>query len=353
MNDVLPLLLLYCLHRFNGERSLSAVYHLLSGKKSAQTLQDSKWFQLEHLFGVGKDISMHELEQTVHELVAKEWLIPVAERSYTLTKRGIEQLEQWLPSARFFNHLNGFLYHSVDALFWYRLSLVVQTISNIIHKRPFEPIHRHEATLAWVKRYLFSQKRPISELAQALYQELHALFSSLPEEEATIATLRFTSFERIGWTNEQLSLFLQKDPLYIQLTFQHILHYMMKRAEREPLAFPILHDFVKDLVSPVSLTLSAQKTYEWLCKGKTIEEIAHIRGLKRSTIEDHIVEIAANVHEFSIEPFVDSKTKQRVLEEAKRLKTRQLKKIRDAVGDHVSYFEIRLVLAKVGEIGAS
>lgn len=353
MNYVLPFLLLYCLHRFNGERSLSAVYHLLSGKKSAQTLQDSKWFQLEHLFGVGKDISMHELEQTVHELVAKEWLIPVAERSYTLTKRGIEQLEQWLPSVRFFNHLNGFLYHSVDTLFWYRLSLAVQTISNLVHQRAFEPIHRHEATLAWVKRYLLSQKRPASELAKAFYQELYALFSSISEEEATIATLRLTSFERIGWTNEQLSLFLQKDPLYIQLMFQHLLHYMMKKAERDPISFPILHDFVKDLVSPVSLTLSAQKTYEWLCKGKTIEEIARIRGLKRSTIEDHVVEIAANVREFSIEPFVAQETMRAIMKEVERLETRQLKKIRDAVGHHVSYFEIRLVLAKAGEIGAS
>ncbi|MCZ0754533.1 helix-turn-helix domain-containing protein [Anoxybacillus sp. J5B_2022] len=350
---MLPYLLLYCLHRFNGERSLAAVYHLLSGKKSAQTLQDSKWFQLEHVFGVCKTISLLELEQTAQELLMQKWIVSIDERSYMLTEAGRRELEQWLPSARFFAHLNGSFYHAVDTLFWYRLSLAVQTLSNLVHRYKFAPIHRHEATLAWVKKYFLSQTKPAHDLAQALYQELHALCSSLPEEEATIFTLRLTSFERIGWTNEQIALFFRKDPLYIQLMFQHLLHYMMKRIERESHLFPVLHEFVKDLVKPVSLTLSAQKTYEWLQKGKTIAEIARIRKLKRNTIEDHIVEIAANVREFSIEPFVAEETRRMIMKEATRLGTRQLKKIRDAVGHHVSYFEIRLVLAKAGELRAS
>ncbi|WP_035098088.1 helix-turn-helix domain-containing protein [Anoxybacteroides tepidamans] len=353
MNNVLHFLLLFCLQRFNGERSLSAVFHLLSGKKSAQTLQDSKWFRLERVFGICKDVSMYEIEQAARELLKQRWIAPHGERSYILTDAGRRELEQQLPSAHFLQHMNGFLYHSTETLFWYRLSLVVQTISNLVHQRSFEPIHRHEATFIWVKRYLLSQKRPIAELAKALYEELYALCSSLSEEKATIVTLRLTSFERIGWTNEQLAVFFQTDPLYVQFMFHDALHYIMERAEREATSFPILHELVKDLVSPLSLTKSAHKTYEWLRKGKTIEEVARIRGLKRSTIEDHVVEIAANVPEFSIEPLIDAETIEKVVAATKRLGTKQLKKIREAVGEHVSYFEIRLVLAKEGENSAS
>jgi uncharacterized protein YpbB len=352
-NTTLLFLLLFCLHRFNGERSLSAVYHLLSGKKSSQTLQDSKWFQLEPLFGVWKDIHLHEIEQAACELMKQQWIIPVQERSYVLTTSGIEQLQNWLSSAPFLKHLNGWKYHSTETLFWYRLSLLVQTLSNVLHHQRFEPIHRHEETFAWVKRYLFSQKRKVRDLANALYEEIRTLLTSLSEEEATIFTLRLTSFERIGWTNEQLSIFLQKDPFYIRLMFQHVLHYMMANVEADKQSFPILYELVGDVSPSVPLTLSTQKTYEWLCKGKTLEEIARLRKLKRSTIEDHIVEIAANISEFSIEPFVDTETISKVTEVAKRLRTRQLKKIREAVGEDVSYFEIRLVLAKVGEIYAS
>ncbi|ANB61070.1 YpbB family protein [Anoxybacteroides amylolyticum] len=344
-------LLLYCLRHFNGERSLAAVYHLLTGKKSAQTLQDSKWFQLERVFGIYKTLSLVEIEQAAMQLLRKQWIVSVDERSYVLTEAGKEALHEWLLSVTFFTHLNGLLYDTVDRLFWYRLSLTVQTLSNLVHRRKFIPIHRHEATFAWVKTYLMA-KNPHA-LAQALHQELHTICSSLSEEEATIFTLRLTSFERIGWTNEQIAAFLQKDPLYVQLTFQHLLHYMMKRAEREPKQFPILHDVIKDLVKPVSLTLSAQKTYEWLIKGKTIGEIARIRNLKPNTIEDHVVEIAANVRDFPITPFVAEETRRKIIEAATRLKTRQLKKLRDAVGEEISYFEIRLVLAKVGENSVS
>jgi len=348
---MLSYLLLYCLHRFNGERSLAAVYHLLTGKKSAQTLQDSKWFQLERVFGIYKRLSLVELEQAAMQLLQNQWIVSSDERSYVLTEAGKEALREWLLSARFFTHLNGLLYDTVDRLFWYRLSLTVQTLSNLVHRRQFIPIHRHETTFTWVKTYLVG-KNPHA-LAQALHNELHAICSSLSEEEATIFTLRLTSFERIGWTNEQIAACLQTDPLHVQLTFQHVLHYMMKRAEREPKQFPILHNAIKDLVKPVSLTLSAQKTYEWLIKGKTIAEIARIRHLKPNTIEDHVVEIAANVRGFSIAPFVAEEARRKIMEAATRLKTRQLKKIRDAVGEEISYFEIRLVLAKAGESSAS
>jgi len=348
---MLSYLLLYCLHRFHGERSLAAVYHLLTGKKSAQTLQDSKWFQLERVFGIYKRLPLIELEQAAMQLLQNQWIVPVDERSYVLTEAGKEALHEWLVSARFFTHLNGLLYDTADRLFWYRLSLTVQTLSNLVHRCQFIPIHRHEATLTWVKTYLLSKN--LHELAETLHKELHTICSALSEEEATILTLKLTSFARIGWTYEQIAAFLQKDRLYVQLTFQNVLHYMMKRAERESKQFPILHDMIKNLVKPVSLTLSAQKTYDWLMKGKTVKEIARIRHLKPSTIEDHIVEIAANVRDFSITPFVAEDTKRKIIEAATRLQTRQLKKIRDAVGDEISYFEIRLVLAKAGESSVS
>ncbi|KPD00884.1 hypothetical protein LR69_00966 [Geobacillus sp. BCO2] len=80
-----------------------------------------------------------------------------------------------------------------------------------------------------------------------------------------------------------------------------------------------------------------------------MEAIAEIRRLKRSTIEDHIVEIAANVPGFSIAPFVDDEKAAAIRAAAQALRTRKLKEIREALDGKVSYFEIRLVLAK--EVG--
>jgi uncharacterized protein YpbB len=341
-------LILFCLHHFNGERSLSAIYHLFSGKKSSQTLQDSKWFQLEQFFGVWKEVTLNDVESIAQQLLENGLISPVNERSYILTEAGKKQLDEQLHQIFFPVHLNGWRYHATEKTFWYRLSLLVQTLSNVLHRTRFEPIHRHEETLMWVKRYLLSQRRTVRELAQTLYEEIYDILSSVSEEEATVFTLRLTSFERIGWTNEQIASYLQKDPVYVQFQFQNVLHYMMATAESKRPS--VLYELMHDLSLPIPLTFSTQKTYEWLLRGKSIEEIAKLRRLKRSTIEDHVVEIAANIPHFSIKPFINEKRAAKIMETVRKLRTRKLKTIRDAIDDDVSYFEIRLVLAKEGEM---
>jgi uncharacterized protein YpbB len=341
-------LLLFCLDRFNGERSLAAVYHLFSGKKSAQTLQDSKWFQLEPFFGVWKDITFSEIEAAAQSLLENGLMVPAQPRAYILTEKGKIWLDEQLQRTFFPTHLNGWRYHDLEKWFWYRLSLLVQTLSNLLHHTRFEPIHRHEKTLMWVKRYLLSQRRTVRTLAESLYRELYRLLDDVSEEEATVFTLRLTSFARIGWTNEQIASYLQKDRVYVQFQFQNVLHYMMATAEANRPS--ILYELMDGLSLPVPLTLSAQKTYEWLLRGKSLGEIARLRRLKRSTIEDHVVEIAANIPQFSIAPFVHEKKAAKIAETARKLRTRKLKLIRDAIGGDVSYFEIRLVLAKEGEM---
>jgi uncharacterized protein YpbB len=344
----LQLMILVCLRQFNGERSLSAVYHLLKGKKSSQTLQDCKWFQLDSLFGVLKDIEKNDVQKAFRELQEKRWIERINERHYKLSEIGKKGLDEWITCSPLPAHLNGLKYHQQTSVFWYRLSLVIQTLSNLIHQRKFEPILRHEETLSWVKRFFLSKKRGIYELGETLYQELYSILSVLPAEDATIFLLRLTSYERVGWTNEQISIFLEKDRYYVQLVFQHVLHYIIATVEKDSKRFSVLYELLKDLSTPIPLTVSARKTYEWLQKGKSIDQIARIRGLKRSTIEDHLVEIAANVSGFTIEPFVDKGKINKIIETSKRLQTKQLKKIMEALGGAVSYFEIRLVLAKAG-----
>ncbi|AGT32565.1 Rrf2 family transcriptional regulator [Geobacillus genomosp. 3] len=336
-------LLAHCLRRFDGERTLAAVYHLFSGKKSAQTLQDSRWFRLEPFFGTWKNVTMAELETAVRELTERRLAAPGGNRTYRLTEAG----KQWLDGREMSlpRHLNGWRYHDIDRLFWQRLSLVGQTLSNLVYGRRFTPICRDERTLEWVKQYLLANGSR-QTLTASFYEELIRLLEAVSEEEATVFTLRLTSAARIGWTAEQIAAYLQTDALYVQFQFRNVLHYMMTEAEAG--RAPLMAELMAGL-APVQLTQSARKTYEWLQKGKTVEEIAKFRRLKRSTVEDHIVEIAANVPGFSIAPFVADGKAVSIQAAARALGTRKLKDIREALGGAASYFEIRLVLAK--EVG--
>ena len=65
-----------------------------------------------------------------------------------------------------------------------------------------------------------------------------------------------------------------------------------------------------------------------LNKGLTVENIAHIRNLKRSTIEDHLVEITFNDKQFDIAPFVPSEMQKMILNIAKQTDSKQLRQIK-------------------------
>nr|WP_239454509.1 helix-turn-helix domain-containing protein [Bacillus suaedaesalsae] len=103
----------------------------------------------------------------------------------------------------------------------------------------------------------------------------------------------------------------------------------------------------------LTLTQSTEKTFELVNQGYSIEAIAKIRQLKKNTIEDHIVEIALSDEAFDISPYIKSDTFKQIEECIMRLKTNQLKLIKNSLEIPVGYFEIRLALAKVGSTNAT
>ena len=61
----------------------------------------------------------------------------------------------------------------------------------------------------------------------------------------------------------------------------------------------------------------------------TIDQIATIRRLRQSTIEDHIIEIALSDHLFPIDDFIDQSVATEILHSAKQLGQRKLKPIKE------------------------
>ena len=59
----LQTMILFCLQKINGERTIYSIYHLLKGKKSSQTIQDTHLFHLQPLFQTYTNLSRNELEK--------------------------------------------------------------------------------------------------------------------------------------------------------------------------------------------------------------------------------------------------------------------------------------------------
>ncbi|MBT2677673.1 helix-turn-helix domain-containing protein [Bacillus sp. ISL-35] len=336
------------LKTINGERTIYSLFHLLQGKRSSQTIQDAHLYKITPYFSTYPSVSRDGLEKMVGRLKRRGLVEEMAETKVKLTSRGEEELEQHLSQCPLPEFLNGWKYHQVTEPFWERLTLLIQVSSNLINQeRSYIPVRNKPETLSWVKRYIKQQNEDRYILAERLYEEL----TSALENEGTkpeLVVLRLTGFKKIGLTIMQASERTGMEPAHYHYEFLNCLHAMFDRLLESPSVYPLLSGLLNKAEREVPLTLSTDKTYKLLQKGYSLDEIAVVRNLKQSTIEDHIVEIVLTIKEFDIERYVPAGKLERILLAAQQNSAKKLKQIKERVAD-ASYFEIRLVLAKYGD----
>lgn len=347
-------LCLKCLQSFRGERSISAIYYLFRGKKSSQTIQDANIFALVNVYGIFPDLNRNFLQQSIQILQTEQLIREVHSEHFELTHKGKIQLSNDEKLFDLAPYLNGYAYKDKSLTFWKRYSLLVQTLSNLAGKEStFIPIQYDDYVQSWVKNYLLSQKGSSKKrLLNDLFKETNGLLTQLPADQATVFALKLSGYRRAGNTDEQIARTLKKDNAWIHVEFQSALHYIIQRLEDKDAVSTNKHLFqiCRDLLEKPLLTETTQKSLKLLHQGLTLREIANIRRLKESTIEDHIVEIAMQIHDFSITPYVKEDDVQAVKAVIDDLQTHQLRRIKEKLNNQdISYFQIRLVLTRMGD----
>lgn len=341
-------LILYCLKRIKGERSIYAIYHLLKGKKSSQTIQDAHLFGLTNLFGVYPRVKRKDIDKVFHFFQKSDY-IRGSENSIVLTAHGEHELFIKLETNPVPVYLNGWKYHQLSIVVWKRLTLLVQVCSNLIHNNiNYTPVQKDRNIQLWLKKFLSQSNIDRIELANSLYKELIHCFEQDGEIDPSILVVRLSGYNQIGLTPIQATEIFKMDPTLYHIQFLNVLHSLIFTVQTKLVQYPLLHHLISDIEQQFILTNSAEKTYQFLQTGYTVEQISSIRNLKQNTIEDHIVEIALNVEGFQIDPFVNTDKQRRILQAYEKVNSKQLKVIRQLVED-ASYFDIRLVLAKRGE----
>lgn len=340
---------LHCLSKFMGERSIYAIYHLLQGKKSSQTIQDAKLFKLDCFFQAMQHLSKNDIDDIIYDLEASSYINMTNKDTYILTEKGYFYLEKLLEKYPIPNYLNGWYYHKKALVFWQRFSLLVQTLSCLIYEHSsFIPVINDDAAQHWIKRYVKQVNNRI-DYANQLFSECQNVLKLLPKLHAEIFVLHLSGFHRVGYTSEQVGRLLQLDKEYAFILFQSVLHFFIRHIEANSADFYCLSSFLEQDQRTATLTISSQRTYHLLKQHHSITEIALIRNLKESTIEDHIVEIASEIADFNIDPFVSKELQEKITNIVLSLRTKRLKSIRDTLNETVSYFQIRLVLGRMEE----
>lgn len=338
-------ILLQIFQKLNNERSISAAFHVLRGKRSGQTIQDIGLFQLHNYFGLLPKLPRAMFDEAISLFSQNSWLIMQESGHYSMKKLGLQRAEQ-TPDFLF----DGWHYRGNEHIFFARLSLIVQSLSyQSAGIRSFSPISRDTNIQSWVRTFLLEHNYQEGYLQQQLLEECERVISELSLSEANkqLVLYRLSGYGLPGWTWQQLASERKEAVLDCQLAFIELLHVFLNEVHQTT-DYPLLGKIAEELRVKALLTDSAQQTAHLYEQGYSLEQIMQIRKLKQSTIEDHLVELAMYEPNFSIGPFVSYKEAEKVWQASKQYQTKKLKILHEVV-EGMSYFQLKLVLAK-GEV---
>lgn len=334
--------------QFNRNRTSSAIYHLITGKKSIQTVQDAHIYQLEKFYGINRSLQKSEFDKRINSLIAKQLLLLDNAMCSSVTTKGTDWLKQHNKELNFADFA-GLYYHAASPVFYQRLLLLIQTLSNSCNNNSsFIPVVDNTTVLYWVKKIFRDLKSRKEDYFKQLYLDIHRLLTTFSDEEASIYVDRLSGYNHYGKSKEQLAKDYQKDRLDIPLIMERMNHHLLTTIFANPQTFPAIILLVKDLRNKQFITNSAEKTYQ-LLKKHSINQIGKMRGLRENTVYDHVVEVALFTHDFPVVKYVSESQQQQILTAARIDNTYKLKTIKQMVDQHISYFQIRLVLATMNK----
>ncbi|TDL34705.1 hypothetical protein E2R51_03015 [Jeotgalibacillus sp. S-D1] len=346
----LDAILLTCFRLFNGDRSRSAIYHLLTGKKTSQTIQDAHLYGVSNLFQTLPALSRFDFDSSCQKLMDDKLIFIIENNRYKVTSEGENQLEAYYEKHFFPLHVQGWNYQDRAMVFWKRLSLLVQTLSNIYHnERYFYPVQRDPEIQYWVRGIFLTWGDRRNKKIKSLHSELMQLCqcSGFPDRPDFFIH-RLSGYRLIGMTTDQLAKHFKMDAAEAHFRFLNIVHFSINHIQENPVSYPLLNSVIEGIAQEkVILTSSTEKTKEYVSRGFSLSDIAAARKLKESTIEDHIIELALMTPSFAIDRYVNESLQEMIWSQALNLNHKRLREIKIHVPE-ASYFQIRLVLVTRG-----
>ncbi|MCP3025823.1 helix-turn-helix domain-containing protein [Halobacillus sp. A5] len=337
-------ILLKCIQSLRGERSISGIFHLIQGKRSSQTLQDAKIYNIDLFFATAPSIKKEQVEEAVVRMAAKGWVYINEEKIPVIREEGHQVLNNSTIETR--HYLNGMTLHKHVNVFEKRLRLLIQTITRTNLKDfSFIPIEDDIETQRWVK-YIY-RNCSAEEMITNLHNELYTLLLAIDKLEAELFTARITGGRVTGRTKAQLASRYDLSKEDVDLYVRHTFYYLLQSTLNAPQSYKALFMCAEGLEGSNLITASAKQTHHLLTGGYTLEQICNRRRLKISTIQDHIVEAALVVPDFDISTFVSADHQAEIAQALNLVNSNKLRELYEAMEKRFDYFQLRLVKARL------
>lgn len=335
-------IILQILTKIENERTITAPYYLLQGKRSGQTMQDVGLFKLYSFFNLLRRLPKKTYDAYIKQLEEKQYIVQT-EKSFFVTEEGKASIQP-LP------YFDGWHLRGNEHIFFARIALIIQTLSNQSEQvHAFIPVQKDVNVQKWCRQFLTRHQFKTNKLQKPLLQEILESIEKLdiPEFQKEIFTMRLHGAKISGVTWSQLATQFDLSEIDCQLYFISFLHVWIREIFQNAKAYPYLSEFVQDIYFQQTVSQSTFQTAQLYAKGYSLEQISAIRNLKLTTIEDHIVEIALYEQNFDTSQFLTEDEIQQVVQAVEAYDTKKLKVLKEVL-PQLSYFQLKLALAKGG-----
>ncbi|MEI5992588.1 helix-turn-helix domain-containing protein [Candidatus Enterococcus mansonii] len=277
----------------------STLYHLLKGKRTSSVLLYGFFYNNLPFFQLFPELSETQYNKIINELAEKHLLRLNSNGDAQITAKG----QQVIASNQQYMWLDNYRLGRTDEAIWRLLQFTVQVVSQLSYSnKHYIPLEQSPLYQNQVKMYIKSM--PKAKLIERIKQEWQEIFSALSTEEANFFARQFSGYKQIGKTSFQL-LDMENKAFDRFLIKKDRIHHLLKVIQKLP-----NNSFLKELIRPLlkqNENNSMNETRKYLNKHFSLDELALQRGVKRSTVQDHLLEVALT-NDFPFERFISNET---------------------------------------------
>lgn len=278
----------------------STLYHLLKGKRTTSVLLYGFLYDNLRFFQLTPELTERQFSKTLTQLFKQKLLQSDGESAAQITDLGLQMLKR---ASYCYENLDNYRFGKTDADMWRLLQFSVQVVSHLSYSdKNYIPLEQSPLYQQQVKSLI--KALPKAQLIKTVKQEWQQLFSFLSKESANFFAQQFSGYHTIGKTTAQL-LDPKLEAFERSLAAKEALHQLLSlilSLEENSLLQKFILPHMK-----LNENQSMNETSQYLKYNLSLDELAKRRNLKKSTVQDHLLELAL-VNDFPFDQYLSEES---------------------------------------------
>lgn len=312
----------------------TTLFQLLKGRRTVSVLIYGYLYDSLSYLGIFPELKEDAFQKIMNELASKKCLQTFSDDEVQITEAGLILAQKKLTLLRNYP-LDNYRFGRVDQETWRLLLFSVQVVSERSYKNSqYLPIETTPLYTIPLKRWLHGARQQ-PDFVAAYQQEWHFLLHKVGNHTAEQIVRQFSGHELLGETIQQVS-----EQRAYGLLEKHLQHRIFTLIEAYQSNCPWLWSLIEPNLER-SRNQSMLKTKQSLDQGLSFGEIVQRRGVKASTIQDHLLELALIQADFPFQMFLEPNSRAFLAELSTDYRTWRYRELRGKFNE-LDYFTFRL-----------